>query len=266
MKDYYLILGIARTASDRDIKRTYRRLAIIYHPDKNPTRDAEARFKEINEAYTVLSDPQSRAEYDQRLENPLAFPSPEAQPWHRDPAYRRRTTQRRTTGPSERTLFMQSMLKYSRLLFYFGCMWCMVLTMDFLMPASVQHEIVTSNIKELPRLRSRDESLDLLVTDQKHHFHVLPNEMAHFPKGSTLHIYTSSILSALVRVENHDGTYIVNNLATIYRNFSFAPIILLLSCLTGLLIRRGLEFHVNLGIVVFLLMILNIIFLFTSRL
>ena len=263
MKDYYLILGIARTASEREIKRTYRRLAITYHPDKNPSADAEARFKEINEAYTVLSDPAMKADYDQRLNNPSFYSLPDTQPFHRDPAYRR-TTQRRTTGPSERTLFMQSMLKYSRLLFYFGCFWCGVLVIDFLLPSIVRHEIVTSDMKEIPRLVSRDR-IDLLVTDQRHHFHVLPHEMVHFPKGSILHIYSSSILSALVKVENHDGTYIVNNLATIYRNFSFAPIMLLLTCLAGLLIRRGLEFHVNLGVVVFLLMILNIIFLITSR-
>jgi hypothetical protein len=136
---------------------------------------------------------------------------------------------------------------------------------DYLLPSVVQHEIVTSDLKALPRLISRDE-VDLLVTDKRHHFHVMPHEMVHFPKGSTVHIYTSSILSALVKVENEDSTYIVNNLATIYRNFSFAPIMLLLTCMVGLLIRRGLEFHVNLGIVVFLLMILNIVFLFTSRL
>jgi hypothetical protein len=264
MKDYYLILGVARAASEREIKRTYRRLAILYHPDKNPSREAEAKFKEINEAYMVLSDPQAKAEYDQRLSNPSFYSQPDSQPWHPDPAYRRRTTQRRSTGPSERTLFMQSMLKYSRLLFYFGCFWCGVLIVDFLLPSSVQDEIVTSDLKEIPRLISRDR-VDLLVTDKHHHFHVLPHEMVHFPKGSTLHIYTSAMLSALVKVENHDNTYIVNNLATIYRNFSFAPIMLLLTCLIGLLIRRGLEFHVNLGIVVFLLMILNIIFLFTSR-
>jgi hypothetical protein len=265
MKDYYLILGVERTASDRDIKRTYRRLAILYHPDKNPSGGAEAQFKEINEAYEVLSDPASKALYDERLNNPAIDSSFESPPFHRDPAYRRKTTQRRSTGPSERTLFMQSMLKFSRLLFYFGCFWCSVLIVDYLAPAAVQDEIVTSDISELSRLISR-ESIDLLVTDQKHHFHVQPSEMAHFPTGSTLHIYTSSILSAVLKVENHDGTFIVNNLASIYRNFSFAPIMLLLSCLTGLIIRRGLEFHVNLGIVVFLLMILNIVFIFTSRL
>jgi len=264
MKDYYLIMGVERTATEREIKRTYRRLAVQFHPDKNPTIEAEDRFKEINEAYMVLSDPEARSAYDERLDNPAFYSLKDAQPWHRDPSYRKATSRRFSHGPSERTLFMQSMLKYSRLLFYFGCFWCLVLMVDYLMPSNVQDEIVTSDLSKLSRLISR-ESVDLLVTDKKHHFHVDPSEMKHFPKGSILHIHTSSLLSAIVKLENHDRTFIVNNLATIYRNFSFAPIMLLLTCSAGLLIRKGVEFHVNLGIVVFLLMILNIVFLYTSQ-
>ncbi len=64
-KDYYDILGISRDASQEDIKRAYRRLAHQYHPDKNPgDKRAEERFKEINEAYEVLKDPDKRATYD----------------------------------------------------------------------------------------------------------------------------------------------------------------------------------------------------------
>lgn len=65
-KDYYSILGISRNATDRDIKQAYRRLARQYHPDVNPgNKSAEARFKEINEAYEVVSDPEKRKKYDQ---------------------------------------------------------------------------------------------------------------------------------------------------------------------------------------------------------
>ncbi|HLQ31388.1 MAG TPA: molecular chaperone DnaJ [Chloroflexota bacterium] len=64
-RDYYEILGVARNASDDDIKKAFRRLARQYHPDVNKNKDAEARFKEINEAYEVLSDPQKRQMYDQ---------------------------------------------------------------------------------------------------------------------------------------------------------------------------------------------------------
>lgn len=64
-KDYYKILGVERDASEAEIKRAYRSLALKYHPDKNPSSDATTRFKEINEAYEVLGDPQKRSKYDQ---------------------------------------------------------------------------------------------------------------------------------------------------------------------------------------------------------
>ncbi len=63
--EYYKILGVAKTASADEIKKAYRKLALKYHPDKNPgSKEAEAKFKEINEAYAVLSDEKKRKEYD----------------------------------------------------------------------------------------------------------------------------------------------------------------------------------------------------------
>jgi curved DNA-binding protein len=64
-KDYYEVMGVARDAPADDIKRAYRRLARKYHPDVSKEKDAEARFKEIGEAYEVLRDPEKRAAYDQ---------------------------------------------------------------------------------------------------------------------------------------------------------------------------------------------------------
>ena len=64
-KDYYKILGVDRKASEGDIRKAYRKLAMQYHPDRNPgDKQSEERFKEINEAYQVLSDPKKRGHYD----------------------------------------------------------------------------------------------------------------------------------------------------------------------------------------------------------
>jgi molecular chaperone DnaJ len=65
-KDFYKLLGVDRKATDVDIKKAYRKLARKYHPDLNPgSKTAEAKFKEIQEAYSVLSDPKKKRQYDQ---------------------------------------------------------------------------------------------------------------------------------------------------------------------------------------------------------
>ena len=65
-KDYYATLGVSKTATDKEIKQAFRKLARKYHPDVNPgDKAAEARFKEINEAHEVLSDADKRRKYDE---------------------------------------------------------------------------------------------------------------------------------------------------------------------------------------------------------
>jgi len=64
-RDYYEVLGISKNATQQEVKKAFRKMAMKYHPDRNKESDAEEKFKEINEANEVLSDEQKRAQYDQ---------------------------------------------------------------------------------------------------------------------------------------------------------------------------------------------------------
>lgn len=77
-KDFYRILGVAKGANDDEIKKAYRKLALKYHPDKNKAKDAEEKFKEVAEAYEVLSDKKKRDVYDQYGEEGLKGESGES--------------------------------------------------------------------------------------------------------------------------------------------------------------------------------------------
>src|ERR1700735_1894635 len=69
-KDYYKVMGVARDATEAQIKQAYRKLARKYHPDVSKEKDAEARFKDVGEAYEVLKTPEKRAAYDQLGQGP----------------------------------------------------------------------------------------------------------------------------------------------------------------------------------------------------
>src|ERR1041385_4954441 len=72
-RDYYEVLGVAKGATEEEIKKAYRKVAMQWHPDRNPgNHDAESKFKEATEAYEVLRDPKQRAQYDQFGHAPAA--------------------------------------------------------------------------------------------------------------------------------------------------------------------------------------------------
>lgn len=69
-KDCYDVLGVGQRSTSQEIKKSYRKLSLQYHPDKNPSPEADKMFKEIANAYEIISNPEMRAEYDYALEHP----------------------------------------------------------------------------------------------------------------------------------------------------------------------------------------------------
>jgi len=106
---------------------------------------------------------------------------------------------------------------------------------------------------------------DLLITAQGHHFPIKFSEAPYFPEDSRIKIYTSRIFSLLICVESEAGDYQINNLASIYRNFSFGPIALLLFSVSALVERKGVEFRFTMGVAIMMMMFFNFIFAVMSH-
>ncbi len=259
-------MGVTPQSGEDDIKRAYRQLAVALHPDKNPRPEAEEAFKEVNEAYEVLSDPVARNLYNQMLTQ--SFSTQPAEPLHRDPAYRKRQQAgykpQRPTGPPETFLLMQRSLPLLKKLAWAGCAWCMILWLDFFLPPTINKEMVVTDARMLRSVMLHNYKTDLLLTDKGHHFPIGFGDLQYFPYGSEVYVYTSRLLGILVTVESQSRNYKITNLATIYRNFSFVPILLFLLSMLAIIRKWKTEFQFNLGVVTFLIIILNAIFLFVS--
>ena len=111
-KDYYSALGLPKTASDDEIRKTYRKLARKYHPDVSKEADAEARMRDLNEAYEVLRDKEKRAAYDALAERAARGPSPGragagGQEVHAPPGWDEGYTFHRSGGPSDESDFSE---------------------------------------------------------------------------------------------------------------------------------------------------------------
>ena len=252
--DYYQVLGVNYSASYDEIKRAYRRLAVLYHPDKNRDPGAETIFKNINEAYDVLGDPAKKRLYDLRRYAPFAEVVEETPPQHRDPAYRRARSQTRHKGDRERLSdlmrqYMPFVIRMTQLCFLVS----LLIVVDYLLP--MHHnamQIVETNLRRT-YTRNFATTWWIIRTDGGHVIDVPYEFSDHFATGTRIELLTTPLFNVARRVQS--DTLAVRLNKSIYGNFLFAPIALFIFSVLGLIFRKNVEIGFNLGVTCVLILI-----------
>jgi curved DNA-binding protein CbpA len=263
VKNYYFILSLNIYASDSEIKRAYRKLALQFHPDKNPSPEAEAIFKEVNEAYEVLGDPLRKSVYDQMLRGGQVVveqeqPQPE-QPKHRDPRYRPRPkNQQRPKKPTHREEILSMMatnLRYALMISRLTLLFSVVLITDYSMPpVKSKTEVVAEN----PTNRGSTYKLELRDGRTVSVSREAARNLRH---ADQIAIYRSAWFSVPMSLEDERTHYRTSIQLSIYGNFIFWPILLMITSLVGTFYWKGVEFRFNVAIVNVILFLLTLVFL-----
>jgi curved DNA-binding protein CbpA len=261
MKDYYQILGVSRKADIEEVKRSFRKLAITYHPDRNPSKEAESFIKEIIEAYEVLENPASRSLYDSLLDGQAPIDAEKPRP-HRDPRYRRQPPNPNYKSEKQEMMdMMKSYLPVAVFVSWVTLAASIFLVCDFFMKPVQQTEVITAFArKSYPRESER------FATDRGNEFKINRDQSGKFQRGESLTVSYSPWLNVPISFVSNQRHEVNRIPATLYGNFIFAPIFLIAASVTGVAYRKGIMFRFNLGIVNFLLLILNILFLLVHHL
>jgi hypothetical protein len=269
-KNYYDILGVSSTAHASDIKRAYRKLALLYHPDRNPDPSAELYIKEVNEAYDVLSDPESRRVYDLNRESPYREVSETPQPQrHRDPAYRR-PGGRKPKYKSENERIYEMMVEYqrpARWTIIGSIIFCSILFLDVLLPArKITDEIV--DVRHSKQVISRGKfgevvTAKIIVFAESPRLKISMNDGDYFKIGDYVQINRSRIFNIALGVVGRER-YVADVPVSIYGSFKFGPIVLCIVSLVGLLVFKRIEHTFNMAIGCFFVVLINIIFVLIS--
>jgi curved DNA-binding protein CbpA len=255
MKDYYDLLRIPRTASDAEVKQSFRRLAILLHPDKNPHPDAAAAFQELNEAYEVLGDPVRRVLYDQMLGVETSVIEPIK---HRDPAYRRKRDPNYKPAKPEPTagyVLMMKLMPYTNWVTVLGLILSSIIGLDYFLPRNTTQEVIVE--------WHRTFSHHIMITNKGKSFNILYPLNKKFINEPEINVRVSKLFSFVDTIETRSGSFQFTNLPTVFRNFFFGPVALIILSAVGLSMPRG-EAKFSVTIAVCIMLVLTIVFTWVS--
>lgn len=248
MTDYYCLLKVARNAGPDEIRRAYRRMAILLHPDKNPHPQASDGFRAVTEAWEVLGDPVKKAIYDGMLANEETV-----QPVrHRDPAYRRPPWQRPAPRPDPDAALLKRLYGYSGYLIRAALIFTFLLMADFFMPENIMSDEVVRDQRTLHH--------HILYTREGHQFNVMFPQNKVFHREPVIRAHVSPLLGFLKGIETESG-YRFGNYPSLYLNFFFLPLLTgVLTVIALFFIRKEGEARFNLAIALTILIFINLIF------
>lgn len=256
MKDYYGILGVPPSASDLEIKRAFRKLAVRYHPDKNPSAEARPIFHDINEAYEVLGDSGKRALYDARRENPFAQILEEPVVRHRDPAYRRsgRRPPSKREPPASFTL-MKEYLPHFMWASRIGLLTTVLFFIDYFIPYQHAEEKV---VRTYAVRYQKQVSHYIVETDSGRKIKLYDFSAGYFSDDPTIRVTATRIYQTVMMVSNGAKDY-EERVAYIYRTLVFFPILLFVISLLAHLYRHRIEFCFSLNLAGMVLLVINFV-------
>lgn len=259
VKDLYATLGVSPFASAAEIKKAFRRLAVLYHPDKNPSAEARDMFHEINEAYDTLGDPQKRAQYDVRRENPFAEMLQEpVTPAHRDPAYHRKGPARpRRNEPPASFILMRDNLKYVLWISRVSLLASTLFFLDYFLPYNQR----TEGIAEIYAVTfRRGVAYHVIVTESGKKIKLYDYKAGYFRDEFSIVSTVTMIYGTTLSVANTTGNYVVK-VGYLYTSQIFFPVLLFLNSLLGLVFSKRVELSFNLNITCLILFVINFVLL-----
>jgi curved DNA-binding protein CbpA len=264
VKNYYKILEVDENATRVEIKKSYRSLAKKYHPDKSSSPSAAQLFNEVNEAYEILSDSDQKVTYDQRRSDATSYRTSQPQ---RAYSSRRPPRSRPDYRSSSQQIDVTPYVPYFRKISYLGLVLSIVLSIDFVLPRSVQQESVTDINRIMSKSRTGQVYLYAIqVTTDNGEFRLGPYEDNPFSVGKKVSIHRSRIFNLTTSISSQEiapsKEYLIK--ASIFANFSFSLIVLLITSVVGSLLKKPPMNILNFGIVNGVLLLLTIYFLSVS--